>query len=171
MKKYILKSLNVTLDFFVIVLGFNCGTYLNQNTGKSERYSCRDYEFSAALMEMVDAETNGKISGDTHFHSKGGNEIFYSYQRYNSSREAFDKLKKEQKETDKTLEEIELMNGGKVVGKKIVVFAEKKGSFGIDKNYYLLWIKESVWTETSMFYRIRSKSLAGIKEMEKECKF
>jgi hypothetical protein len=63
------------------------------------------------------------------------------------------------------------MNGGKAVGKKIVFYAEKKSSFGIDKNYYLLWTKESVLTEDSMFYWIRSKSLAGIEEMEKECKF
>jgi hypothetical protein len=32
------------------------------------------YDFSVALMEMVDEETNGEISGDTHFHSKNNNE-------------------------------------------------------------------------------------------------
>ncbi len=163
MKKFAIKIL--LLYTFLLFFGFSCGT-IHKNTNNKERYSCKNYDFSAALVEIVDAETNGEISGDTHFHSKKNNEIFYSYQRYDSSRKALDKLGKEQKEADKLLKEKDLKdNSGKEVGKKIVFYAEKQMSAGLYKNYFLLW------TKGSMFYWIRSKSLAGIKEMEKECEF
>ena len=168
MKKYVIKLLILYLfiSFFVL----SCGTTLKNET-IAEKYSCNNYEFSTALVEMVDSETNGEISGDTHFHSQNGNEIFFSYQKYNSGRDAFNRLKKEKEEADKIITENELMDGGKVVGKKVVFYAEKQMSAGLYKNYFLIWTKESLLKETSMFYWIRSTSLAGIEEMEKECKF
>ena len=166
MKKFVIKSLIVISCFLVLTVGFSCGKYKSKTAEKVKRYGCKDYEFSAAFVEF-----ESESSGDTHFHSKNGNEIFYSYQGFDSTRDALYKLKEKQKEADRILKETELIKGGKVVGKKIVFYAEKQRDFGIDKNYYLLWTKEFLLKQTSMFYWIRSESLAGIEEIEKECKF
>lgn len=162
MKKYAIKILNLYL--FLLFFGLSCGT-MHKSNNNPEKYSCRNYEFST-LMEIVDEETKGKISGDTHFRSIEDNEIFYSYNRYDSREKAIDKLKEEQKEANKIFKEEALKDSnGKEIGKKLVFYTEKQMSAGLYKNYYLLWTKDSI------FNLIRSKSLAGIEEMEKVCQF
>ncbi len=97
---------------------------------------------------------------------ENGNEIFYSYNRYDSKQEAFNELEKDKTKAKKILKESVLKNkDGNEIGKKVVIYVVKKGTAEIYKNYYLLWTKDS------MLYSIRSESLSGIKEMEKECKF
>ena len=100
------------------------------------------------------------------FALKEGNEIFYSYRHYKSKEEATENLEKQKTEDKEIIREEDIKdNNRKTIGKKVVFYAEKLGIAEIYKNYYLLW------TNKSSFYWIRSKSISGIEEMEKECKF
>lgn len=117
----------------------------------------KDYNLDVPI-ESVDAETNGKKGGETHFHSNSSDEeVFYSYDNFDSNDEAqsyFDKrtnefrfLIRDSKLTDKN---------GKEVGQKTLFLSESN-------NYVLYWINGVKFNSVSI------KSLSAVEEIEKDC--
>lgn len=122
----------------------------------------------SALMEIADAETNGKRSGETHFRSPVDAEVFFSYHLTDSNEKALEEVRSKENTAKSVLRKSVLKDAqAKKNGEKIVFLSEAKLPISntIEKKYYLLWSNEA------MLYSVSSESLAAIEEIEKTCNF
>lgn len=119
-------------------------------------FTCQDYKLDVPI-ESVDAETNGKKSGDTHFSSYSTDaENSYSYSLFESPEKAIEGLNRVEKNSLRVLRKGELKdNNGNKVGEKIIISTWK--------DYQLYW------TKGAMYHSVISESLSDIEEIEKAC--
>lgn len=113
------------------------------------------------LIENVDAETNGKRFGDTHF-SLNSNELFLSYTYFDTNEMADSKLRERKNAAKQILstEPVVDKDGNKIGEKFVAVFDSNEK----EKRFCLLWTKGSKITEVS------AESLEAIKDFEQTYK-
>ncbi len=147
----------ITKEFLVVFLIFlftsACGsTFVSKSNATN-----RDVE--SIPIESVDAETNGKRFGDTHFSLSFG-ELFLSYEYFNSNEIANSKYL-EKKSADKQILKTEdvLDKNEKKVGEKSL--AASKGN---KKKFCLIWTKNNKLTE------VCAESLEALTEFEQTYK-
>jgi len=142
---------------FLIPLIFYCGCQSTQNNQTQEKsYQCKDYKLNVPI-ETVDAETNGKKSGDTHFHSHSSKEeVFYFYENFATNEEAIEGLKRNERNSFRILRKGDLKdNNSNKIGEKLFISTWE--------DYKLIWINENRLNSVS------SKSSSAIEEIEKDC--
>lgn len=143
---------------FSIFLIFFLGCQVTQNNQTQKKsYQCKDYKLDMPI-ESVDAETNGKKSGDTHFYSHSSDEeVFYSYENFANREEAQNYFDKKTKQFMFLLRRNKLIDkNDKEIGEKIL--------FRHESDNYCLY-----WTNGHRFNSVSSKSLSAIEEIEKDC--
>ncbi|HMS39174.1 MAG TPA: hypothetical protein PKE69_03030 [Pyrinomonadaceae bacterium] len=155
----------IILSFLGICLG--CGVYTETETFPDRNYACKDYKLSAQ-MEIVDVETNGKRSGDTHFRATVDAVVFFSYNLTESSEKAIEEIRVKENTAKSVIRKSVIKDSQKQkIGEKLVFLSEDKLPISktIEKKYNLLWSNEA------MIYLVSSKSLAAIEEIKKTCNF
>lgn len=144
-------------SLLIICLGAGCNSNAETNPNSPKIYTCRDYNFVIPI-ETVDAQTNGKKSGSTHFCSSLADiEVFYSYENLQSNEEAAQYFVNQKKGFTAIIRKRELKNQtNDKVGEKILSYSEG--------NRYVL-----KWVSNTRFNLISSDSLTAIEEIEKDC--
>lgn len=148
-----MKNCFQSILFISLLFCFSCK---NEESNQKSLFTCKDYKLNVPI-ESVDAETNGKKSGDTHFHSASSDEeVFYSYENFANKEEVIEGLKRNEKQSFRVLRKSELKDSsGNKIGEKLFISTWE--------DYKLIWTNENIFNSVS------SKSLSAVEEIEKDC--
>jgi hypothetical protein len=150
------KMTRECLTVFLICLFISA---CNFSTVSKQSNSTKDIE--SIPIESVDADTNGRRSGNTHFYLNSG-ELFLSYEYFDSDEIADSKYLEKKNADGQVLstEPIFDKNEKRIGEKMLAVFVSKEN----DMRFCLFWIKGNKLTKVS------AASLEAIKEFERTYK-
>lgn len=152
-------SISKLLIFLTLLAAFlfsGCKSDTKNDSADRKFHKCKDYKLDVPI-EMVDVETQGEKSGDTHFPSfSTDTELFFSYNRFESEETALNHLKETEKRAWRIIRNDEIKDSsGNKIGEKTII---------ITLNSY-----ELLWTKGLMLNHVIGESLAAIEEIEKDC--